>query len=286
MVCGYGAQHRSAKVMVMLKAYFDDSSGDEGSKICILAGVVQRYTVWADFSFAWEAELVRHPSIKYFHMREARSLTGEFAGWKRVTADAKTKRLAAVAASYSPWTIAAWISRKEHDAILKPIAPFMLRHSYFSLFYAVILNLVLWNYHRGVNLPIDFVFDQQGPVGAEAALLYEYIKSIQKPEIAALLGSSPEFKDDKMVLPLQAADMLAWHVRRRKDRPTEDESQWPTAPVAGLLHADVHITKESLMTMASEMAQVPGIDLVPQKGKDYKKFNAAIKEMLRRELKS
>lgn len=71
LVCGYGKANRDAAVMVMFKAYFDDSCSDEGSKIMLLAGCVQSYKVWANLSFAWEAALAQEPSIKHFHMIES-----------------------------------------------------------------------------------------------------------------------------------------------------------------------------------------------------------------------
>ena len=265
LVCGYSKEHRDAKVMVMFKAYFDDSGSDEGSKTLLLAGCVQKYSVWANFSLGWEAGLAESPSIKYFHMREARKLEGEFNGWKAKHRDAKIRRLAEIAASYNPWTITAWISRAEHDAILKPIAPFMARQPYMDLFYAVILKLAQWHHDDGVTLPVDYVFDEQGVIGTESVMWYEHIKAWQKPEIAALMGSSPKFENDKVVLPLQAADMLAWHLRRHKDHPEEDDSKWPTAPVIGLLHAEVHLTKDFLIDTADKMKQVPNVELTRDK---------------------
>jgi len=53
----------------------------------VLAGCVQSYKVWANFSMGWEAGLAMSPSIKHFHMREAQCLSGEFSGWKRKDAD-------------------------------------------------------------------------------------------------------------------------------------------------------------------------------------------------------
>jgi hypothetical protein len=168
LLCGYGKAVRDAKVAVMFKAYFDDSGSEEGGKTLLLAGCVQKYSVWANFSLGWEAGLAQSPSIKYFHMREARKLEGEFSGWKAKDRDAKIRHLAEIAASYDPWTITAWISRAEHDAILKPIAPFMIRQPYMDLFYAVILKLAQWHHVDGVTLPVDYVFDEQGVIGTEA----------------------------------------------------------------------------------------------------------------------
>jgi len=151
----------------------------KGSKTLLLAGCVQRYSVWANFSIGWEAVLAAEPSIKYFHMREARKLEGQFAHWKARDRDAKIRRLAEVAESYRPWTITAWMSRKEHDAILRPISPFLLQQPYFSVFYTVIIKLAHWHHDDGVTLPVDYVFDDQGAVGAEAVLWYNEIKNWQ-----------------------------------------------------------------------------------------------------------
>jgi hypothetical protein len=284
MVCGYSKANRDAAILIMFKAYFDDSSSDEESKTLLLAGCVQRYSVWANFSMGWEAVLAAEPSIKYFHMREARKLEGQFARWKTKDANAKIRRLAEVAAGYRPWTITAWISRKEHNAILRPIAPFLLQQPYFSLFYTVILQLAHWHHDDGVTLPVDYVFDDQGAVGMEAVLWYRQIKKWQKPEIAALMGNVPKFENDKLVLPLQAADMLAWHIRRHKDHPEEDDSKWPTAPLTGLLHAEVEVTKGALISVAEQMKRVPGIETVQRKPRKYKKseMHRTLQELLER----
>jgi len=280
LVCGYGRSNRNAKVLVMLKAYFDDSCGDEGSRILLLAGCVHRYSVWADFSIGWEAALAASPSIRYFHMREARNLTGEFLRWKGRDRDAKIRMLADVVRSYEPWVVFAWISRAEHDAVLKPVAPHVLRQAYFLLFYAVIVKLAHWHHAMGVTLPVDFVFDEQGATGNQAAMWYRYIKNLEKPEIAALFGSSPTFQDDKVVLPLQAADMVAWHLRRRKDRPDEDYLNWATAPLSKLLFGEINLPKNALVNTANEMLKVPGLSLV--QGKPDKEFKKALQEILRK----
>jgi hypothetical protein len=271
IVCGYSKNNRDAALMVMFKAYFDDSSSDEETKIMVLAGCVQSYKVWANFSIEWEAALAQSPSIKYFHMREARHLEGEFLRWKARDRDNKIHYLASVIDSYRPWTLVVWVSRKEHDAILKPIAPFMIRHSYVALFYAVILKLAHLHNDMGIHLPVEYVFDEQGPIGEDAALWYRHIKSWQSPEIAAVMGGTPKFENDKMVLPLQAADMLAWHVRRRKERPNEDCAKFPTGPLENLTCAEVHITQDFMTKIADQMKDVPGISSVQEKPHKYDK---------------
>jgi Protein of unknown function (DUF3800) len=130
--------------------------------------------------------------------------------------------------------IDAWISRKEFDEIVEPIIPYMMRHPYIMLFYPLLIKVAEWQYLAGQHLPADFVFDEQGSVGVEAVALYSHYKSLQKPHIAALMGSTPIFRDDKLVLPLQAADMVAWHKRRCIDSPGTIDSHSPTAVLEDL----------------------------------------------------
>jgi hypothetical protein len=121
-----------------------------------------------------------------------------------------------------------------------------LRHPYILLFYALLIKVAQWQYDAGQRVPTDFVFDEQGSVGAEAVAFYSYYKRIQKPEIAALMGSTPIFRDDKLILPLQAADMVAWHKRRRIENPDELDADSPTALLEDLNYAEVHLDRKFL----------------------------------------
>ena len=84
------------------------------------------------------------------------------------------------------------------------------------------------------------MFDEQELVGAETLVWYQYIKGMQEPHIAAWMGAAPVFRNDKYVLPLQLADMAAWHVRRCKEFPDEDLNTLPTAVIETFPYADAH----------------------------------------------
>src|SRR5208337_2282665 len=61
---------------------------------------------------------------------------------------------------------------------------------------------------------VNFVFDEQGLVGLHAQLWYSVFLSYCTDGVKALLGNRPMFGDEKLLLPLQAADMFAWYQRR------------------------------------------------------------------------
>jgi hypothetical protein len=44
---------------------------------------------------------------------------------------------------------------------------------------------------------------------------------VQEPH-RTIIARHPQFKDDKELTPLQAADMLAWHIRRAYTHPQEN----------------------------------------------------------------
>lgn len=118
-------------------------------------------------------------------------------------------------------------------------------------------------------MPTDFVFDEQGPVGVDAVAWYSHFKSTQKPHISALMGSTPIFRDDKLFLPLQAADMVAGHKRRCIDNPGELDSSSPTAVLEDLNYAEVHVDRSFLTVLATEAAKLPGILSMRDKPKGY-----------------
>lgn len=245
----------------MFKAFVDDSASDEGERTLLLAGLVQRASVWSAFSDEWEEELNRRPRIDHLHMVEAESLRGQFEGWGDEQRNRKLASLANVLCKYDPWFLECRVSRKLVQEITEPVVPHDLRGPYFPCFYGVILKLAHWHLSMGNTLPIDFVFDEQGPIGAEAVFWYEVIKSLQPEPLRNLLGSTPTFSDDKKVLPLQAADFLAWHLRRRTEERNQHEKREVMQIFLGLLHAEVVITEEVLRREAKQMAAVPGIGL-------------------------
>jgi hypothetical protein len=60
---------------------------------------------------------------------------------------------------------------------------------------------------------IDFIFDQQSQKNIILRAWDEYVETKQ-PGVRELYGGAPRFEDDKKFLPLQAADLWAWWIRK------------------------------------------------------------------------
>lgn len=77
--------------------------------------------------------------------------------------------------------------------------------------------------HRNEDAPIAFVFDERRDVSEKILQAWNITKAASV-EDAAIMGSV-SFQDDKNCLPLQCADLVAWHARREYIKPVEDHGR-------------------------------------------------------------
>jgi hypothetical protein len=203
--------------------YFDDSGSHLEAAWYVLGGFLSTAGNWGRFSDAWEGALGKEPRTEYFKMSEAHNLTGQFDGWPIRLRDQKVFELAEVVERYAVARIAAVVSQEDYNNHIRGVSPWQeLNDPYFMLFYQTIVltlqfieNLEKRDY-PGLDFTdakIDFVFDEQGKVGVNALSWWEVLKEALDPNLVRFLGSAPIFQSDRKVLPLQAADLYAWHAR-------------------------------------------------------------------------
>lgn len=262
----------------MLQAFLDDSTSNTGDEAFFLAGYINTTEMWDEFSKVWNFVLKQHPSIDYLKMSEAESLRGQFRNWTREDRDAKILQLAQVIKLSKPHFVFCCVSRSEYSETMAPVAPHNLKNPYFMVFWGIIDSVSRYCQHDGSVLPVDFIFDNQGSMGDDAVLFYNETKNSMKPKLRATLGSTPVFRDEKLVLPLQAADMLAWHVRRNREK-SGDEGR-PAYRLITERGVERKIERRDLILLARKMKRVPGVKLVQTKS-DWKKLRVAVEELNR-----
>jgi len=197
----------------MLRAYFDDSGSDAQSSFYILAGYLSTVEKWDAFSDRWKEVLQAYPKIDYFKMREAEGLSKEFGGWTRASADGKIKALANVIRKHALFELSCMLPRDLHDHFIHPTAPReVFKNPYFVCYSTLIAILSGFNNYMGVGGEIvDVIFDKQSQVEPIIAMFHADLRTRQP--FNEIVGSI-EFKDDKDAVQLQAADFLAWSLRR------------------------------------------------------------------------
>jgi hypothetical protein len=222
--------------MIMLKSYVDDSGSDpEPGGVFVLAGYLMEEPRWEDFAERWDAQLRRPHAVDYCRMSDAEAGEGPFEGIDRIHRNRKVMDLAQVLYECNPTSIYCVMRWEDYIAHIKGQVDPRLDNPYAVLFFKVLamhselqkrlnkgIPQEIKDQHGIAIKPVDFIFDDQGPAGLKCLQWYSALRDrVQGPD-RIVISNTPQFKDDRELTPLQAADMLAWHVRRAYSHPQED----------------------------------------------------------------
>lgn len=238
---GYAPRDRGSAGLAFLRAFVDDSVAQKGDKRLFYAGYLHRADAWAEFSEVWDRELVAWPRIEYFKGTEANSLAGQSQDWDRPKRDAKVAKLAQIIREAGAFPFHFSLNRKLFEEVLKPVSPYGLAQPHFTACFHVVSGVAQYAASQNITTPIEFIFDQQDGVDESVRLFFsEMIKSLPS-EARNLISDVPWFKSDrdKQFMPLQAADMLVWHVRREHEYPDQ-----PLPLLNELLHPEGYLVGE------------------------------------------
>jgi hypothetical protein len=197
--------------------YCDESASSVKPYIFTLAGWMATPTAWGTFNNAWRDLLsCGGPSaVRAFHMADlgARRSQGEFKRWKRrervefvnrATEIMLDKRIMAI-----PIAFAASI---DIDALRQRVPSWSpSEKTLYVLCFSSIFHQVITH---GVQQSIGFVMDEKKAVQKHAADYFYLAKDGLERQGAPDKVNGFSFADDRLVLPLQAADLLAFQVRR------------------------------------------------------------------------
>ncbi len=200
----------------MLQVFVDDSGRGENQEnpVFLLAGYAGRVRNWEAAADALQRIMRKSPKLEYLKGKEAASLTGNFAGWRAEQRDSKLREMIAVLKKYRMIAVSFGVSYKDFNRF------FAEAHGINKTPYAIIFcHMVVWMLMSAFKKPsresIELIFDQ-GVIGRERHIqnAYEGLMGFIPSEMTGLLVGRPRFEDDRKVLPLQMADLLAWHSRR------------------------------------------------------------------------
>lgn len=254
---GYAALHRREKFLSFLQVFIDDSvSGKHGERRLFFAGYLNRAENWEMFSDAWREALSASPSIDYFKMSEARALQGQFRGISKEDREKKLSYLTDVIRHFKPISFDFSVS----DAVLrdqKVNAPHGFTDPRLVSVFSVIYGVINAMSEKGNTLPIDFIFDEMNGVDFDVHVLFDHLKSSLPPKQRKQLNSSPIFRNDMDFLPLQAADMLAWHVRRQHEKGDVIDALKKLKPGG---HCSGLMADEDIIYFGREVQKIPNID--------------------------
>jgi len=210
----------------------DDSGSDKKGPAYVLAGYVSTAIQWDMFSAEWNRQLRAKPRIQYFKMVEANSLKGEFAGWTPGDRDKKVRSLANVVRDRVGFGVSCEVLQADYDEVFVPLLQRVraakidhdhkrllrfMEDPYFFCFHNIIgasAKRLLEDRKDPATTMLSFVFDDQGRMGTRAVTWWPSLRRNAPPDCRSFLTTPPTFSNDRLVAPLQAADMIAWQRRR------------------------------------------------------------------------
>jgi hypothetical protein len=212
--------------MAVFTAYSDESGVADPSGEFLVCGYVAEERVWPFVNAAWQERVLDGPpKLPYFHMKEMRRPE-----WRQQHAitfnDAETRIAQAILVLYgtgSMSALASVINRRDLQDVFHskfkrkkqvPIGLDEPDYFCFVAYVAFVLGEVYRKYPDATK--VNFVVSRKEPVTKRLNSLYKTIKDFfdqDRPYLSRLLGELiPASMEDE--LPLQAADLLGWHIQK------------------------------------------------------------------------
>lgn len=196
---------------MILNGYVDES---EDETVFVLAGYVAPAEKWAQFSDAWKAALEEEPAISLLKTKNAMSLRGDFRKFSPEQRDAKLCKLYSVIDAHVSFGVSAVVHVESRRRIFLGHFSKEATNSFYGAISALVGTATRQQIADGMTEKIDWVFDDRTE---KKKLLAEWDSVMRNAgrDVLHMIGSTPIFRNDNDVLPLQAADLEAWWLRRR-----------------------------------------------------------------------
>ncbi len=227
--------------MLKLSGYMDETghSKDEWQKFNGMAGLIANADKWETFERRWKRALRRF-KIPYFHMKEFAHSEGVFKDWKgdETKRRALYGRLLSIISSVDPVPLGAIISMEDFRAL-----PLEHQRMFIDPYFLGFVLCVGIPFRMLVTAPLEvecaLVFSKQGEFRKRAMGLYAQFVKIYP---SAQRISTPAFRDMRKLMPLQAADIVAYELYKEAERKRY-------RPQAEPRHGFVELTRMALRTI-------------------------------------
>lgn len=193
----------------MLRIYMDESGTHDGSPVVSVSAYAGRPKEWQKFIKDWN--VAKRP-IKIFHATDCEALRGEFDGWSADQRNELVARLLPVLNKYELRGNAIGINVNDFKAAVKNLTLEHLFGSPYAACFQVVVDNVLWQCREAKLTEALAFIHEDNDYKQEALDAFDFVKSIY-PEFAARMTMT--FASKEKMVPLQAADILAYEANKR-----------------------------------------------------------------------
>ncbi len=200
--------------------YVDDSGIGGATGVTLLSGLLAATDRWTEFSKVWQAILDEEPAVSAFHMTDAFGRRGNFARWSQDERNRRFEHLTNAIIDHVLCSCTVYLATADYDLIVRGRVPKTLDDPFHVLFTSIVAGLFKF---RQVDLPsiapIDIVFDYQEQFGRKSLATVDDLWPILRSEETGILGTATMRKKGQRIVPLEAADMVAWCQHRKATKP-------------------------------------------------------------------
>jgi hypothetical protein len=227
LACGLPNKMRERILLVLLKAFADESDAGNRQGIFTLSGYVASVSQWEAFTDEWANVLKQPPKMDYFKRIALKSAKWRKEhGFTKGQVNLKHRQLVEVIKKpYILFSAISTVSCADHAATIGQSVfatePW-LREPYYFCYHEFVAR-VLW---KVADLEIDaervdFVFDRNDLITDNANQMFRWMRVLPAMDdrIRALMGDALP-GDDQVLGPLQAADILAGRVKDHWTKPS------------------------------------------------------------------
>jgi hypothetical protein len=262
----------------MIQACFDDSGNTE-APVFVLAGFVARLRQWQVYSREWERILNVAPKVPFLSTNEAFQQRGCFAGWSKGAVEDRLLKLVQVIQNRVDGGVIFTLDHDGYKAVMAKVDELtltperrkvrMLKNPFYVGFHVVVLTMLAKHQAIQTQERLEILFDEG--IDRHNRLENGYrdlVRGIarQHPShINLLVNKEAEFRDEKMFLPLQAADLLAWNIRReRYEKSRGRKHNWCvwSALKTAIPYKKYHYGPRDIAELMANAANVPAPSLL------------------------
>ena len=210
LVSGLPKPVRERRKILALQAFIDDSRTN--NNVLVLSGFIADAVAWAKFSDEWQDMLnkMRWNSFKMSSLGlGGGDETTEYAEW-----------YFRIIEKHVEGQIAVLIDEKILCRLVDELKmPKLHKNPYYYSHWWIIEGLLMCQRKMNFWEPVDIIFDEQ--VHFQDIIIKgwsDYKADTTRPRDIRVLGETPRFANDEKFLPLQAADLSAWWLRKHWEK--------------------------------------------------------------------
>lgn len=224
----------------MLKAFFDDSGTSPSNRVAVVAGYIANTYHWERFNAQWKVLLCDY-GVKLLRRSDLEWSKGQYVGWNDNLKREFLQRAHGIIKRYTDMGIATSVIKDDFERIIPKGIKTTLGGAYGWCVRDCLMKVEQWCDKKKYKGRVFYVFEAgtrgQGQIDIAMRLFY------RNPEYRRRFRLQGWTFYDKSMIPLQAADLLAYEVFKTSEERYIKKSKRDFRPSAAHLfkNADLHL---------------------------------------------